>query len=63
VIELLLYLFGAARGRAPRKKFESGLACPKDNQGIDPGRAPSREVQARKRHAAEYFRNFNAAGF
>jgi hypothetical protein len=36
--------------------------CPKDNEGIDPGRAPSREVQARKRHAAEYFRNFNAAG-
>jgi hypothetical protein len=34
VIELLLYLFGAARSRAPREKFESDLACPKDNQGI-----------------------------
>jgi hypothetical protein len=48
VIELLLYLFGAARGRAPREKLESDLACPKDNQEIDPGRAPSREVQARR---------------
>jgi len=62
VTELLLDLFGAAFGRAPGERFADRF-CPKDNEGIDPGRAPSREVQARKRHAGEYFRNFNAAGF
>jgi hypothetical protein len=62
VTELLLDLFGAAFDRAPGEKFADRI-CPKDNEGIDPGRAPSREVQARTRHAGEYFRNFNAAGF
>jgi hypothetical protein len=54
VIELLLDLFGAAFGRAPGEKLETDLAGPKDHEGIDPGRAPSRKVQGRKRHAAEY---------